>query len=158
MRVSDLMTRDVVCCSANDTLSTAARLMWERDCGAVPVVEPVSGEAIGIITDRDICMATLLQGRAPSAILVREAMSHELHACAPEDTIVHAERTMRDNQIRRVPVLDRAGCPIGILSLADIVRVAGQGYRWRREVQPEDVTDVLGRISSPRPGVPQRVH
>ena len=132
MRVSDVMTRDVSCCSAYDSLSTAARLMWDRDCGSVPVLEPDTGKVIGMITDRDICMATVLQDRAPGAITVREAMSDELHACSPEDTIVHAERTLRDNQIRRVPVLDRNGRLVGILSLADIVRVAGQGSRWRR--------------------------
>src|SRR5215211_1229064 len=109
MHVAEVMTRDVSCCTADDSLSVAARMMWECDCGSVPVLESPSGRAIGMITDRDVCMATLLQDRAPSAISVREAMSHGLHSCTPEDSIARAEGLLRDHQIRRLPVLDESG-------------------------------------------------
>lgn len=150
MHVSDLMTRDVSCCSPDDPLSLAARLMWECDCGSVPVLESGTGRVIAMITDRDICMATMLQDRAPSGIRVREAMSHELHSCAPDDSIAHAESILRGQQIRRLPVVDDDGRLVGILSLADILRAASDGHRARRELPPEEITDTLSGISQPR--------
>jgi CBS domain-containing protein len=63
MRVSDVMTRDVACCSPDDPLTAPAQIMWEHDCGAVPVIQPESRRTLGMITDRDICMAAFLQNR-----------------------------------------------------------------------------------------------
>jgi CBS domain-containing protein len=150
MRVSDVMTREVACCTLDDSLAAAARLMWDCDCGSVPVLESASGRAIGMITDRDICMATLFRDRSPSAVPVRDAMSRGLHACAPEDSIARAESLLRNHQIRRLPVLDDSGRPVGIISLADIVRAAGNGAGRRHEISSEEIADTLGVISRPR--------
>ena len=151
MRVSELMTRDVSCCSADDPLTVPAQIMWEQDCGSVPVLDPQTGRAIGMITDRDICMATLLRDRAPSALRASDAMSRTLHYCSPGNSIVHAESVLRRHQIRRLPVLDDAGRPIGILSLADIVREAEiERNRGRKEVVLEEIADTLSVICQPR--------
>ena len=75
MQVADLMSQDVSWCSSNDPLSVPARLMWDCDCGAVPVLDAQTGSVVGMITDRDICMATLMQNPPPSAIAVQQAMS-----------------------------------------------------------------------------------
>ena len=99
-KVGDLMTRRVATVGVNDNAAAAARLMWDCDCGAVPVLED-GNQVVAMVTDRDICMATLLQDRAPSAIPVSQAMSRNLHFCAPEDAITSAEQLMRANQIRR---------------------------------------------------------
>jgi CBS-domain-containing membrane protein len=106
-----------------------------------------------MVTDRDICMAAMLKNCAPSAISCRDAMSRGLFACSPEDTIANAEAALRNHQIRRLPVLDETGRLAGIISLADIVRAAGNGFRHRKEVSPEEITDTLGVISRPRPGI-----
>jgi CBS domain-containing protein len=155
MRVADVMTRDVACCASSDPASAPARLMWDCDCGSVPVVDPSTRRTVGMITDRDICMATLMQDRPPSAIRVADVMSRELHFCSPESSVTEAERIMRTRQIRRLPVLDRDERLIGILSLADLVRASErERTRPRREVAAEEVTGTLGEICQPRNGSP----
>src|SRR5438477_10495500 len=100
MQVADLMSQDVSCCITNDSLSVPARLMWDCDCGAVPVLNAQTGNVVGMITDRDICMATLMQNRPPSDIAVHQAMSLGAYSCSPDDTIAYAEDILRANQIR----------------------------------------------------------
>ncbi|HXT97659.1 MAG TPA: CBS domain-containing protein [Polyangia bacterium] len=149
MRIEDLMTRNVMTVNLNDRASTAGRLMWECDCGAIPVVDD-SGRAIGMITDRDICISAVLQDRSPSTIPVSDAMSRELHACMAEDEVASAEDLMRRHQVRRLPVLDVDGHPVGILSLADVVRAAGDGSPRRSSRVSHDVTITLANICEPR--------
>src|SRR5204863_6105747 len=99
MRVADLMSQDVSWCSTNDSLSVPASLMWDCDCGAVPVLDAQAGGVVGMITDRDICMATLMQNLPPSAIAVHQAMSLGVHTCSPDLSIADAEVILRMNQI-----------------------------------------------------------
>ena len=149
MRVSDVMTRDVACCSPDDPLTAPARIMWEHDCGTVPVIEPESRKALGMITDRDICMAAFLKDRPLREAIVREVMSRELHSCSPEHDLSQAERVLREHQVRRLPVVDKQDRLLGIISLADIARAAKDGGS-RREVPPEELADTLGVISQRR--------
>src|SRR5687768_2334487 len=118
MKVTDLMTRKVACVRADEPLSSAAKLMWDCDCGAVPVIDG-SDRVVGMITDRDICMATWSRDQAPSGISVHQAMSEELHQCSPDASVATAEGLMRSKQIRRIPVVDENQRLAGILSLAD---------------------------------------
>jgi CBS-domain-containing membrane protein len=97
--------------------------MWDHDCGAVPVVGE-DAKVVGIVTDRDICMATWSRGRAPGHISVAEVMSKNVFCCRREDSILGAEALMRANQIRRLPVVDREQRLVGMLSLADIARAS----------------------------------
>src|SRR5690348_16991337 len=106
MKIRDLMTRRVASVRASDSTAVAARLMWDCDCGAVPVLDD-EGRVIAMITDRDICMAALMRDRAPSAIPVSEAMSRDLQTCQPDDDVSAAEQVMREHQIRRIPIVDR---------------------------------------------------
>jgi CBS domain-containing protein len=142
MNVSDLMSRQAASVQVTDHASIAARLMWNHDCGAVPVLDD-DGRAVGMLTDRDICMATLHQDRPASSIAVWEAMSKTLYSCAPTDSVRAAVEVMRKYQIRRLPVLDQERRLVGILSLADVVRATD-----RRKV--EDVTATLADICAPR--------
>ena len=123
MKIRDLMTKQVATVRATDSTAAAARLMWDCDCGAVPVLDG-DGRAIAMITDRDICMAALMRDSAPSAIPVSEAMSRTLRFCGPDDAVSTAEGIMRTYQIRRIPIVDKERRPVGMLSLADIVRGA----------------------------------
>ena len=126
MIVADLMTENTARIRPDQSLSDAARLMWECDCGALPVLNE-AGEVCGMITDRDICMATWLRNSPPSALPVSGTMSRQLHYCSPHDPISAAEALMRAKQVRRVPVIDREGQLLGILSLADIAKETVHG-------------------------------
>jgi CBS domain-containing protein len=151
MRIRDLMTKQVASVRSNDSAAVAARLMWDCDCGVVPVIDD-EGHAVAMITDRDICMAALMRDRAPSAIPVADAMSRDLRSCGPEDEVSTAEELMRMHQIRRIPIVDRDRRPVGMLSLADIVRATDRKKgRTAREVAPEEVAVTLADICAPPP-------
>lgn len=120
--VRTLMTTHVRTCRADDSLSHAAHLMWNEDCGIVPVSN--EHQVVGVITDRDICMATYTQGKAPAELRVEGAMSKQLVSCSADDSLATALHTMRDNRVRRLPVLALNGKLVGLLSLADVVRWA----------------------------------
>ena len=122
LRVRDAMTDVVATCSPNDTLNAAAQHMWEHDCGAVPVLE--GGKLVGIITDRDICMAAYTKGRPLTAISIQDVMARHVHACHAEDTLERAASLMADGRVRRLPVLDKDERLTGIISMADIARSA----------------------------------
>jgi CBS domain-containing protein len=150
MQVQELMTKNVASCSVADPCSVAVRLMWDCDCGAVPVLGH-DGGLVGVVTDRDICMATWMQDCSPRAIPVSAVMSRDLCVCAPTDDVAAAEQRMRDRQLRRLPVVGADRRLIGILSLADIVREANG--RGRKRIVPDEVAATLADICQPRPGV-----
>src|SRR5690606_12784324 len=119
MNVAQLMTSPAATCRSTDTLNRAAQIMWERDCGTVPVVDD-EGRPIATVTDRDICMATYTQGRALPDIPVSLAMSQTIVTCHKDEPLAKAESLMRTQKIRRLPVVDDDGRVVGILSLSDI--------------------------------------
>lgn len=123
MKVSELMTRDVVTVDAGKTLVEAARLMWDYDCGVLPLVS-ASGEVRGMITDRDVCRA-LTKGRMATRIPVREVASSKVYATGPDEDVETALQTMKAHQVRRLPVVDTSGHLVGLLSMNDIVLHAG---------------------------------
>lgn len=150
MRVSELMTKEVATCQTNDTLSTAAKSMWDEDCGAIPVIGS-DGSVKGMITDRDVCMACFTRDQSPSKIVVQDAMSRRLYTCGPESSVADAEVIMRTNKVRRVPVVDGVGKLMGVVSLADIAREASRPRsRGSKEIDSEEVLQVLGSISQPQ--------
>lgn len=121
MNVSQLMTKNAMTCRPDQPLHCAAQIMWDHDCGCVPVVDE-SNIIQGMITDRDLCMAALMQGRSLSEISVGSAMSRAIYGCSPNDDIEKAAELMRMRQIRRIPVLDAQGQVLGVLSLGDMAR------------------------------------
>jgi CBS domain-containing protein len=125
MTVADLMTKNALSVAPDSKLADAARLMWEHDCGCLPVIEVGSGRVIGMVTDRDICMACWSRGLPPSEVYVSDAMSQHLVHCHPSESVERAEIIMHANQIRRLPVVDADERLLGILSLADIARATG---------------------------------
>jgi len=149
LEVRDLMTRKAVSVRAYDSLSLAAQLMWDNDCGVLPVLDNEGRRVLGVVTDRDICMAAWSRNVPLSELAANEAMSRDLVACSADDTIQTAENTMRTRQVRRLPVLDSASNLIGILSVTDIARAASQKSFARAgyEISPKQVIDTLSRIS-----------
>jgi CBS domain-containing protein len=125
MKARDLMTAHVAICAAQDTLARAAQVMWEADCGCLPVTD-TSGGVVGMITDRDICMAAYTRGKLLDAVTVESVMCRDVAGCHPDDSISTIENTMRERQIRRVPVIER-GRLVGIVTLGDLVRATQSG-------------------------------
>lgn len=127
MLVHHLMSHPAAVCHVSDKLDQAARIMWEVDCGAIVVVDAAQC-AVAMLTDRDICMAAYTQGKRLAEISVGSAMSKSLYSCAPKDTLENVEQLMMQYQLRRIPVLDPQGHPIGILSLNDLARAANHQH------------------------------
>jgi len=149
MKVQDLMTTDVGTCRAFDGAHRGAQIMWERDCGAVPVLDQ-EGRVVAMLTDRDLCMAAMTQARALSEIRVSSAMSRNLWACRSEDDLSQAEAVMRAHKVRRLPVGDAEGKLLGILSLSDLARASMKpkpGRTAKKAVEPSEVGETLGAIS-----------
>ncbi|MGH7819024.1 MAG: CBS domain-containing protein [Candidatus Binatia bacterium] len=151
MNVEELMTRDVKTSSLADTLHAAARIMWEHDCGCVPVVDEES-RVLAMLTDRDVCMAAYFQDRPLSTLHVSDAMSNQMYTCSPGDSVQDAERLMRERQIRRVPIVDETNRLVGILSLNDVARAAARPREARKKqaVKPSEVGETLATICEPR--------
>lgn len=125
MLVKQLMTRQVTSCRPGDDLSRTAQLMWDSDCGCLPVcVGDGANRVAGVITDRDICMSALFQGKPLREMHVADAMSTQAQTCRPGDSLADAERLMREAQIRRLPVVDSEGSLVGMITLADLAREA----------------------------------
>jgi len=153
MKVEQLMTRNVRTCRADDRLSLAAQIMWERDCGVVPVVGGGDGAArvVGMLTDRDICMAAYTQGRSLGDIPVGSAMSRQVCSLRPSDAIGVALKVMETNQVRRVPVVDQEDQVVGLLSIADLGREAQQEHKMKTAyITDATVGAAIEAISAPR--------
>ena len=150
MNVQDVMTRNVAACGVDETLNRAAQLMWEGDCGSVPVIDD-SGAVCGMVTDRDVCMGAYTQGLPLTQIPVRNVMSRHLHACRPEDSVEDAQALMQQHQVRRAPVLDGKRL-VGILSLGDLALRSPQHAHARTDacLRPESIIHTLVAISTPQ--------
>jgi CBS domain-containing protein len=152
MRVEQLMTKTVQSCRPDDSLEHAAQLMWSYDCGCLPVcpagaVSPV----VGVVTDRDICMSALFEGKALRDLRVGDAMAKQLVTCHPGDGLAQAETAMRKAQIRRMPVVDEENALVGIVSLADLAREADREQNAPHpQVTEEEVVDTLAAICIPK--------
>jgi CBS domain-containing protein len=142
------MTADVETCGAESDLGAAATIMWKRDCGSVPVVD-AQGKVVGMITDRDICMAVATRNKLASEIKVGEVISGRVYACAPDDRIEDALETMQSAQLRRLPVVDDDGKLQGILSINDVVLHSKKG-RSKKHVAHRDVMATLKILSEHR--------
>jgi len=135
------MSREVITCRPDTDLARVGWLMWEGDCGALPVV--LEGEVIGMITDRDLAMAAAMKPRPCVELRVSEAMSlGDVALVQPDATIEEALAVMCRSRVRRLPVVDSSGRLAGILSIGDVLRhSAGSSHVLIR---------ALGLLSEPR--------
>jgi CBS domain-containing protein len=157
MRVRELMTQPVYSCSIEDRANTAAQIMWEHDCGVVPVVDQ-SGRVVGVLTDRDLCMAAHFQNRPLTDIAIAGVMAQEVCTCLADDDIQRAEQLMAERQIHRLPVVSDDGSLIGILSLADVARQARLASS-RRDDPASQLANTVSAISEPhRTNAGSRAH
>jgi CBS domain-containing protein len=156
MKVRELMCKHVATVQPQQTLDRAARLMQAQACGCVVVVDE-SSTLLGIVTDRDVCMAALRADKPLSKLAASSAMSTSVHTCRADQSLEEAEQLMAEHRVRRLPVVDAAGKMLGVLSLDDIAREA---YRERSKLLPavkaKSVGNTLGRINRPRPTISGR--
>jgi CBS domain-containing protein len=151
MKVKDLMTTDVKTCSPDTTVAEAAHLMWEGDCGVLPVVD--DGELVGVVTDRDMYIALATQNARASRLKVGAVATKKLATCAPEDDVQAVLAKMKQERVRRLPVLGFGNTVLGILSMNDILLAAGAG----KELGSEDVVQTLQAICAHHHPVPHVV-
>lgn len=145
-QIASVMSESVQSCSAEDDLTRPAQLMWELDCGIVPVVN-ADGRLEGVVTDRDICMAAYTKGRTLREVRVAEIMSQPVHRCSADDTVARAIGIMAAARVRRLPVVDAEQRVVGIVSLADLVQ--GGSLLGQREAE-QLVFQLLSAISQRR--------
>jgi CBS domain-containing protein len=136
MKIREIMVTEIQAAEPDDTLEDVAVMMRDNDVGAIPVVE--DGELIGIITDRDIVVRCVAEGRDPAEVAADEVISGDLQTIAPEAGIDEARRMMGDSQIRRLPVVE-GGRLVGMLSLGDLAVKTGQEEEIAKAL--EDISD-----------------
>lgn len=145
MNVSEVMHAPVRTCSVGDTLDHVARLMWEEDCGCVPLVDD-QGHVVAMITDRDVCMAAYTQAQPLEKIVAKSAASRSITTVHENAQVEAVEALMRDRRIRRVPVVDAEQRPIGIVTLNDLALHARPGGRRREGLSAESIARTLAAI------------
>jgi CBS domain-containing protein len=122
MRVSEAMTRDVRVARPDQTIRDAAKMMSDVDAGVLPVGE--NDQLVGMITDRDIAIRGIAQGKGPDTP-VREVMTADVKYCFEDEDTDQVARNMADQQVRRLPVVNRDKRLVGILSLGDLAVMQG---------------------------------
>lgn len=146
MKVRDAMMGTAVSCRSDADLGTAVEIMWNRNCGILPVVD-AEEKVIGVITDRDICIALGTRNRLPGEVAVNDVARSRVHSCKADDDLVLALQTMAEAKVRRLPVVDAAGKLEAILSLDDIVFHAETDRG--SELSAERVVNTLKRVYAP---------
>jgi len=122
MNVSEIMTRNPSACNPETKLTEVARIMVEKNCGAVPIVDKKTNKPVGIITDRDITCRTVAVGENPLNLTAASIMTDKMFSIESDRSEEELLRLMEQKQVRRIPVIDNAGKFIGIVSQADVAR------------------------------------
>ena len=150
MNVETIMSKTIHTCSPEDSLERVAQILWDGDCGCVPVVND-EHRVVGMVTDRDACMAAYTQGARLCDIPVSTAMAGQVRSCRPSDSVTSAEQTLREYQLHRLPVVDDQERLVGLLSLGDIAREAAHQRNDRRPaVTDKEVGETLASVSAAR--------
>jgi CBS domain-containing protein len=140
MKVSDIMTSDPACGVGENSLVEIAKLMKDCDCGSLPIVEnEASRKPLGIITDRDIVVRALAEGKDPFLTHAEECMTPSTISARPDEDIEECMRLMEKNQVRRIVVVDSRGSVVGLVSQGQIARAMGK----------EEAGELLQEISKP---------
>lgn len=141
MKVRDIMTANPATCDPETSAEQAARLMEQHDCGALPVVQKDSRRLVGMVTDRDLAIRGLAHGKGGNTP-VRELMTANVATVQEDDDVADVEKVMARQQVRRVPVVDDSGRPVGLVAQADLARE-------RKDLGNKQVGKVLESISEP---------
>ena len=124
MKIEQVMTPSPATCGVADNLAEVVERMWDANCGIVPVVDDAA-HVVGVITDRDICIASATRGLAPGDIRADDMQRRPVVSCRPDDHVKTALALMKKHRVRRLPVTTDEGILHGIISLDDIALSAG---------------------------------
>jgi CBS domain-containing protein len=142
MRIKHIMTKDPSCCVPSDSAQRAATIMRHEHAGIVPVIDnEQSRRIVGVVTDRDLCMNVVAEGRDARTVAVEQCMTTTVVTAAPNDSVERVTELMRENQIRRIPVVNEQHDLLGIVALADVV--------GRSEIKTTQTHDTLKKVSAP---------
>jgi CBS domain-containing protein len=142
-KCSEVMTEDLVCCLPTDSAAKAAELMKNENVGSIPVIEDEQSQTlVGIVTDRDLTLAIVAEGRDANATKVEAVMTREVVTCLAEDDLQKALDAMAKHQLRRIPVVDHDHKIVGIIAQADVAT---------RLDEPEKTGEMVKEISQNQP-------
>ncbi len=145
MKIQNIMTPDVESCGPQDNLSAAAMVMWRQDCGIVPVVD-IERHVVGVITDRDICMAVATRHATPEDVRIADVMSSRLVTVRAHDDVSVALEKLGSERVHRLPVVDADGRLEGIVSINDLVMHTDPSARRGSELAAADVFKTIREI------------
>ena len=136
MKVKEAMHKGAIWVPPSTPLAELARLMRDQDIGAIPIGE--NDKLIGMVTDRDIAIRGLADGKDPAKLTARDVMTSTIRYCTSEQTIEDAAKSMRSNKVRRLPVINEKKRLVGMLALGDLCAKVGK----------ELSGDVMGGVSA----------
>ncbi len=138
-KCEEVMTKNPICCLPDDNVGKVAEMMKKTNIGSIPVVEnEQSRKLVGIVTDRDLAIKIVAEGRDAKSTKVEAVMTHKVVTCHPDDELQKALEAMSEHQLRRIPIVDNNNKILGIIAQADVaVRVN----------QPEKTAAVVKEIS-----------
>jgi CBS domain-containing protein len=140
-KCQEVMTPNPACCLSSDKVDRAAQIMKAEDVGSVPVIESLHvRRVVGMVTDRDIVLKVVADGRDPETVLVNEIMTSRPVTCRLDDDLQHLLKTMAERQVRRVPIVDTRNRIVGIVAQGDVAT---------RTEEPIETAEVVRRISRP---------
>ncbi|HEY7956018.1 MAG TPA: CBS domain-containing protein [Polyangia bacterium] len=145
MNVSELMTENPECCTPDDSVAEAARIMQRLDVGFIPIIESQdTRRLVGCLTDRDIVVRAIAEGKDADLCTCGDVMSRDLVSCSPDDDIERCRDLMEDNQLRRVLICDEDGALRGVVAMADVARV----------LEEEKIGETTRAVSQPSGSAP----
>jgi CBS domain-containing protein len=149
MQVKEIMTRTVATCRPETNLGAAVETMWDRNCGILPVVN-AENKVVGVVTDRDLCIALGTRNRLAGDITVGEVASGKLISCRPDDDIHYVLALMGEAKVRRLPVINEKGAVEGILSIDDVLLHSEMGrFGTAPELSFDEASATLKRLYRP---------
>jgi CBS domain-containing protein len=141
----EVMTPNPATCEPGDPVVQVARIMKQEDVGSVPMVESrTSMRLVGIVTDRDLVIKVVAEGRDINSTIVREAMTANPVSCREDDDVKHVLAQMKERQVRRMPIVDSNGVLLGIIAQADIAT------RINKDTQTGELVEAISESSTSR--------
>ena len=147
MRVLDVMMGTPYFCRSESNLGSATELMWTGNCGFLPVVGSEE-RVVGVVTDRDICIALGTRGRPSGEVAVADVMSTTVRSCGPDDDVRVALDAMRDGRVRRLPVITKNGALVGVISIDDVLLRSAGAEASSGKVSAQEVVDAFRAINT----------
>jgi CBS domain-containing protein len=135
MKCQDIMTRSPRSVWLSSTAKHAAHIMKNENVGILPVMDDKTHKLIGMVTDRDLCLGVVADGKKPGEAKVSEFMNAKVIFCHPDDDIHNAESLMKAYQVRRIAVVDQNGFCVGIISAADLALKIAEAQEFYETVK-----------------------